>query len=116
MSFDMNENDINNYIDAELNKFKFNKTSLGYKYLKIAIKYGIQDELLIENLNNRLYNKIEKELMIDKKKIKWNIEKSIETMFINTDIKYITHYFYIEEKERVTPKMFITTIVENYFK
>ena len=112
----MSKKNIDNYIDTELNKFKFNKTSFGYRYLKIAIKYGIQDDLLIENLINRLYEKIEKELMIDKKRIKWNIEKSIETMFINTDIKYVTNYFYIEEYEKVTPKLFITTIVENYFR
>ena len=112
----MSKKNIDNYIDTELNKFKFNKTSLGYRYLKIAIKYGIQDDLLIENLINRLYEKIEKELIIDKKRIKWNIEKSIETMFINTDIKYVTNYFYIEEYEKVTPKLFITTIVENYFR
>lgn len=112
----MSIKDINSYIDTELNKFKFNRTSLGYKYLRIAIKYGIQDELLIEDLINKLYAKIEKELMIDRKKVKWNIEKSIETMFINTDIKYVTNYFYIEEYEKVTPKLFITTIVENYFR
>lgn len=58
----MNKKDINKYIDTELNKFKFNRTSLGYKYLKIAIKDGIQDELLIEDLNNRLYEKMQKEL------------------------------------------------------
>lgn len=112
----MNKKDINNYIDTELDKFKFNKTSLGYKYLKVAIRSGIQDELLIENLNNRLYERMEKELMTNKKRIKWNIEKSIETMFINTNINNVTNYFFIEEDERVTPKLFITTIVENYFR
>ena len=63
----------------------------------------------MENINDDLSS-------IDKKRIKWNIEKSIETMFINTDIKYVTNYFYIEEYEKVTPKLFITTIVENYFR
>ena len=43
----MNKKNINDYINTELNKFKFNRTSLGYKYLKIAISNGIQDELLI---------------------------------------------------------------------
>lgn len=110
----MNKKNINDYINTELNKFKFNRTSLGYKYLKIAISNGIQDELLIEDLNNRLYKKMENELKVEKKKIKWNIEKSIEFMYINTNMEYIMNYFYIEEKEKVTPKMFITTIVENY--
>ena len=57
----MKKKDINDYIDTELSKFKFNRTSLGYKYLKMAIKDGIQDELLIEDLNNRLYEKMQKE-------------------------------------------------------
>ena len=71
---------------------------------------------MIEDLNNRLYKKMENELKVEKKKIKWNIEKSIEFMYINTNMEYIMNYFYIEEKEKVTPKMFITTIVENYLK
>ena len=112
----MNKKNINDYINTELNKFKFNRTRLGYKYLKIAISNGIKYELLIEDLNNRLYKKMENELKVEKKKIKWNIEKSIEFMYINTNMEYIMNYFYIEEKEKVTPKMFITTIVENYLK
>lgn len=112
----MNKKNIDNYIYTELNKFKFNKTSLGYKYLKVAIGYGIEDEFLIEDLNNRLYQKMQEKLNIKKKRIKWNIEKSIETMYINTNMEYVNHYFYIEENEKITPKLFITTIVENYFR
>ncbi len=112
----MNKKDINKYIDTELNKFKFNRTSLGYKYLKIAIKDGIQDELLIEDLNNRLYEKMQKELNVNKKRIKWNIEKSIETMFLNTNLYCVMSYFYLEKDEKVTSKLFITTIVENYYR
>lgn len=112
----MNKKNIDDYINTELNKFKFNRTSLGYKYLKKAIKKGIQNELLIEDLTNGLYKQMEKELGINKRRIKWNIEKSIDTMFINTNMDFIIHYFYIEYNEKVTPKLFITTVVENYFK
>lgn len=107
---------INEYLNTELNNFKFNRTSLGYKYLKIAIRLGIQDEYLIDDLNNRLYEKMQDKLGVNKRRIKWNIEKSIETMYINTNMNYVKHYFYIEENENVTPKLFITTLVENYFK
>ena len=78
--------------------------------------------VLIDHLNRNkqnyfvTYKKMENELKVEKKKIKWNIEKSIEFMYINTNMEYIMNYFYIEEKEKVTPKMFITTIVENYLK
>ena len=54
--------------------------------------------------------------MINKKRIKWNIEKSLDNMYLNTNMKYLMSYFYIEENEKVTPKLFITTIVENYFR
>lgn len=74
----MNKEDINNYINTEFNNFKFNRTSLGYKYLKIAIKNGIQDELLIEDLNNRLYKKMEDELKINKKKSNGILKKALK--------------------------------------
>ncbi len=112
----MKKKDINDYIDTELSKFKFNRTSLGYKYLKMAIKDGIQDELLIEDLNNRLYEKMQKELNVNKKRIKWNMEKNLDSMYINTDMKQIMSYFYVSECEKITPKLFITTLVENYFR
>ena len=112
----MKNKNIDEYINIELKKFKFNTTSLGYKYLKRAIKIGIEDEILIEDLNNRLYEKMQNEFMINKRRIKWNIEKSLDNMYLNTNMKYLMRYFYIEENEKVTPKLFITTIVENYFR
>ena len=112
----MKNKNIDEYINIELNKFKFNKTSLGYKYLKKAIEIGIKDEMLIENLNNGLYEKMQNEFKIDKKRIKWNIEKSLDSMYINTNMKQIMSYFYISECEKITPKLFITALVENYFR
>lgn len=112
----MKSKDIDKYIEKELERFKFNRTSLGYKYLKKAIKIGIKNESLIENLNKYLYESMQNEFLINKKKIKWNIEKSLDNMSLNTNMKELMSYFYIEENEKITPKLFITTIVENYYR
>ena len=87
MSFDMNKKNINDYINTELNKFKFNRTSLGYKYLKIAISNGIQDELLIEDLNNRLYKKMENELKVEKKKINGKTENLLTNVIPASEVE-----------------------------
>lgn len=111
----MTKNDnINKYIITELKKFKFNTTSLGFKYIKYAIRLGIEDENLLKNFNNGLYLKMQDELNIDKKNIKWNIEKSINFMYLNTNANYLINYFSLEINQKITPKNFILTIVENF--
>ena len=107
-------NNINKYIISELKKFKFNTTSLGFKYIKYAIRIGIENEELLKNFNNGLYLKIQNELNIDKKKIKWNIEKSINYMYLNTNTDFLMDYFALDIYQKITPKVFISTIVENY--
>lgn len=109
------KNNINEYIISELKKFKFNTTSLGFKHIKYAIKIGIENEDLLKNFNNGLYLKMQNDLNIDKKKIKWNIEKSIDYMYLNTNANFLTNYFTLDTYQKVTPKLFILTIVENFF-
>lgn len=104
-------NNINKYIISELKKFKFNTTSLGFKYIKYAIEIGIENEELLKNFNNGLYLKIQDELNID---IKWNIEKSIDYMYLNTNVNFLIDYFTLDINQKITPKLFITTIIENY--
>lgn len=107
-------NNINKYITSELKKFKFNTTSLGFKYIKYAIKKGIENEKLLENFNNGLYLEMQYELNIDKKKIKWNIEKSINYMYLNTNTNFLANYFSLEFNQKITPKLFILTVIENF--
>ncbi len=108
-------NNINKYIISELKKFKFNTTSLGFKYIKYAIKIGIENEELLRNFNNGLYLKLQNVLNVDKKKIKWNIEKSIDYMYLNTNTNLLTDYFFLDTYKKITPKIFISTIVESFF-
>lgn len=108
-------NNINKYIISELKKFKFNTTSLGFKYIKYAIRIGIENEELLKNFNNGLYLKMQDELNINKKRIKWNIEKSIDYMYLNTNTNFLANYFSLEFNQKITPKLFISTIVENFY-
>lgn len=108
-------NKIDEYIILELKKFKFNTTSLGFKYIKYAIKKGIQNEALLENFNQKLYKEMQIELKIKRDKIKWNIEKSINYMYLNTDMEKLINYFALEINQKITPKLFIVTLVENYY-
>ena len=107
---------IDKYISSELRKFNFNTTSLGFKYIKYAIKIGIENENLLENFNNRLYIKMQNKLNINKKKIKWDIEKSINYMYLNTDANFLINYFSLNIEQKVTPKLFIITMVDNFFR
>lgn len=108
-------NNINKYIISELKKFKFNTTSLGFKYIKYAIRIGIENEELLKNFNNGLYLKMQDELNINKKRIKWNIEKSIDYMYLNTNTNFLANYFSLEFNQKITSKLFISTIVENFY-
>lgn len=110
----MKKNNIDKYITSELSKFKFNRTSLGYKYIKYAIKKGIENEEILQNFTNKLYSSMEQELNISKARIKWNIEKCIDFMYLNTNANFLIDYFSLEIDQKVTPKIFISTIVENF--
>lgn len=76
---------------------------------------GIENEELLKNFNNGLYLKMQDELNINKKRIKWNIEKSIDYMYLNTNTNFLANYFSLEFNQKITPKLFISTIVENFY-
>ena len=111
----INDKLINIYITSELNKFNFNKTSLGYKYIKYAIKKEIYNEEVLENFTQKLYKEMENELNVAKSKIKWNIEKSIDFMYLTSNANILIDYFSLEINQKITPKLFIITMVENFF-
>ena len=45
--------------------------------------------------------------------VKWSIEKAMKSVIRYTNSKIMNSYFYVVSGEKITPKMFITTIVEN---
>ena len=101
----------------EMHLFKFNVTTKGYKYLIDTIEICIKDENAIENLEKNVFSILAEKYKLDKKdKVKWCINQVFETMLKNTDMKIITEYFNISEKEKLSVKNFIYTVVYKYLK
>lgn len=101
-------------IKEELNKFEVNTVTLGYKYIVDAIELSLANENLLRDMKHRLYGSISKRHDdVSIINIKWTIEKTIRTIVWNTSFSVIKSYFYVESGERVTPKIFISCIVDN---
>lgn len=103
-----------NYIDSVLNKFKFNKSTIGYECIKKGLYIAIENPMLLYNLNNNLYKNIANELKLCKSRVRWNIERAINQMYINTDMNIIMQYFSLNENEKITPKLFFMVIIDKY--
>ena len=99
-------------IRNELELFKFNKTTRGYTYLLECIKYALKDKEQLKDIKNNLYLKVSKKHNTNILKVKWSIEKCIDSLYKTTNIAIINNYFLIGMQEKLTPKLFITTIVD----
>lgn len=102
------------YIDEELKKFQFNRCTIGYKCIKKGLYIAIKEPFLLYNLSSKLYYRIANDMKLEKRHMKWNIERTINQMFINTDMKVLMKYFSLDDNEKVTPKLFFTTIIDKY--
>ena len=101
-------------VKQELRKFEMNTTTIGYGYIVEAIVYSLKDESLLKDMKNALYKTISKKHNdVSIINIKWTIEKNIKSTMRYTSFSVLKSYFHIEAKEKVTPKFFITTVVEN---
>ncbi len=101
------------YVKEELRKFEMNITTIGYSYVVDAITFCLEDEVLLKDMKNGLYKKISaKNNNVKISNIKWIIEKSTRSMQRFTDSDVARVYFRVESGERITPKLFIGTVVE----
>lgn len=101
-------------VKEELRKFEINTTTLGYGYVVDAVIASLQDENLLKDMQNGLYKSVSiKNHNRNIANIKWTVEKCIKSTIRFTSFDVLRPYFHIEAKEKVTPKYFITTIVEN---
>ena len=108
---------ISEYIDRELNKFNFNKNTNSFRYLKDAICQIICEEKINFELENDIYIKVAH--MNNKKSgstIKWDIEKLMNQMYINTKYTGVKEYFNLTEDTKLTTKLFIREIARRYNK
>lgn len=100
-------------IKNELSLFNFNTSTIGYIYLVECIKLALKDSELLSDIKNNLYLKVSKNHKNSNiLKVKWSIEKSIDALYENTNINILDNYFYIEMQQKLTPKLFITTVVD----
>lgn len=101
-------------IKEELHKFEINITTLGYGYIVDGIAFALENETLLKDMKNGLYKSISiKNGNITPTNIKWAIEKCIKSTIRYTSTSVIKSYFHVEAREKVTPKLFINTVVEN---
>lgn len=101
-------------VKEELRKFEMNITTIGYDYIVDAITLSLQDETLLKDMKNKLYKSISiKNNNINPTNIKWTIEKNIKSMIRYTSSKVTKLYFHVEAREKVTPKLFVSTVVNN---
>lgn len=101
-------------VKEELRKFEMNVTTVGYAYIVDAIALSLEDETLLKDMKNTLYKSISiKNNNVNTANIKWAIEKCVKSTKRYTSSNIIKTYFHAEAREKITPKLFITTIVEN---
>ena len=53
-------------------------------------------------------------MKLEKRRVKWNIERAINQMYINTDMKLLMKYSSLDDNEKITPKLFFMTIIDKY--
>lgn len=104
---------INKYVDDFLKKINFNITSIGFKYLKKAILLAYEEPCLLDNMENNLYEKIASVYNVSNKKIKWNIQKLINSMWRYSVEEQICDIFEIKDKRKPTAKLIIEKVCSN---
>ena len=105
-----NNDKLNERIVNLLNNFDFNTNSLGYSYLIECIKLCFEDANYIKDFENLLYPQIARIYNISKaSKIKWAVEKSINSMYRYTKTTTLRKFF--PNAKKLSPKIFIKKIV-----
>lgn len=109
-----NENKIDSLkerITNILDNFEFNINSLGYSYLIECIELCFEDLNYIKDFENLLYPQVANIYHIaNSSKIKWAIEKSINSMFRYTKTETLRNFF--PNAKKLSPKSFIKKIID----
>lgn len=101
---------LNNDIIHILSKFDFNVSSVGYSYLIDCIKICLKENKCLNNLEKDLYPYVAKKYHISNPlKIKWSIEKLLNSMCRYTKTEILQIYF--PNMQKIPPKFFIKTVV-----
>lgn len=100
-------------VKKELHTFDLNPATKGYAYIVEAITLSLDDETLLSDMSKGVYKMVAIQNDISVNNVKWAIEKTLKSIIRYTSSNIIEKYFYVVEGEKVTPKTFISTIVEN---
>ena len=113
----LNKDNYEQLVRKELKKFEVNPITIGYRYILESIVYALEDEELIKNMRDGLYKKVsQNHNNVTEYNIKWTIEKSVESIRRYTSEELMSTYFNLKRREKLSPKLFITTIVYNLKK
>ena len=100
-------------VSKTLKKISFNMNSIGSKYLIKAIMIALDDEKLLNRMENNLYSIIAKQFNTTNQNVKWNINRSIKSMWRYTDNKkYVSEVFGKNEINCPTAKDIISTSID----
>ena len=103
-------NKFNDEIISILSNFDFNVRSKGYKYLIECIRACLKFPYLMNNLERNLYPYIANHFIdADSSKIKWAVEKSINSMYRYTNKEILEKFF--PNSKKISTKYFIETVV-----
>lgn len=101
-------------VKEELSKFEINITTLGYDYIVEGIILALENQTLLKDLQNGLYETLaKKNNQPCNYNIKWAVEKCIKATIKYTNSNITKPYFHVETTEKITPKLFISMIVYN---
>jgi DNA-binding NtrC family response regulator len=110
----MNQKNYERLVKEELSQFDMNVTTVGYTYIVEALTLLLEDETLLKDMKNRLYKDISvKHDDANQENVKWSIEKCVKSTVRYTSSSITKAYFHAEAREHVTPKLFISTIIDN---
>lgn len=114
ITYSETKNNFKKIAEEELKQFEINTITVGYRYILESIIYSLEDATLLKDMKNMLYKKISlHHNCVSTLNVKWTIEKSIGSIRRYTSSELMNTYFHLSKKERLTPKLFISTIVSN---
>lgn len=111
----MKEEDTKQFIIKELSKFSFQQYTKGFKYLVEVIYLSIINENALNNLSKNVFPVVAKRY--NEKSffnVRWCIDKVIESMYNNTDMKIMCNYFNLDYNMKPSLKFIVYTIVCKY--
>lgn len=83
--------------------------------MKIINKFNSNPYIIAISQNLKLIKELKKyskNIYIIFSKVKWSIEKCIEGLYKTTDISILNNYFFLKPHQKITPKIFISTVVD----